>query len=371
MSSAKKKARDVSADENGMCADQLKLKRAAILTAIVGAVCAVCAVLFARPVRLLRLLRPSTWRGRRGARRLVAVATPPGYKLFPCTGHLPVVLGIVLCTKEPVGFRAWLSHHWEVGVRHFYVRSEDTDASITEGDVSAGPWRDGVRLEHATGATSYFALMERQTAHVNRSVRVASEDGVTHLLHIDDDELLWCPNGTRSFLSHLHANSVGHDAGGSCVHLQNIEASYDDSECRNPFAAATGFVLSPADFTSYANGKSIGVVSESLRAHGPHYFTGRVVELPAHVGVVVHYESACFARWKTKFGGYVSNGESSACQHATGGSGSQARRIPFRFYCASMQAVSDDAIALRTWKSWKQRRRGARRFAVYKGRITD
>jgi len=249
--------------------------------------------------------------------------------------------------------------------------------------VEAGPWKEGVRIRRASGQTSYFSLMQRQAAHVNESVHAAASDGVTHLLHIDDDELLWCPNGTGALESHLQ--SCLSDGGGDvCFHLQNIEASYEASSCDNPFTAATHFVLTPSDFTSYTNGKSIGAVSGSLRAHGPHFFTGRVVHVPAYVGVVVHYESACFEKWREKFAGYVASGELMACKPpAAAGDApspssgaterapppSRTRTIPFRFYCDSMRSVARDATSRTTWEAWKRHRKGRRPLSVYKGRV--
>tara|TARA_B110000027_G_scaffold132987_1_gene160390 strand:+ start:4613 stop:5374 length:762 start_codon:yes stop_codon:yes gene_type:complete len=252
-----------------------------------------------------------------------------------------------------------------------------------ERDVQAGPWRQGVRMHHARGQTSYFSLMQRQAAHVNESVHAAVGDGVTHLLHIDDDELLWCPNGTRALESHLQCVLSDEEGEGDvCFHLQNIEASYEASSCHNPFTTVTHFVLTPSDFTSYANGKSIGAVSGSLRAHGPHFFSGRVVHVPAHVGVVVHYESACFEKWREKFAGYVASGELTACNAPVGVGGassssaadqppsrSKGKTIPFRFYCDSMRSVARDATPRATWEAWKRHRKGRRPLSVYKGLV--
>ena len=160
---------------------------------------------------------------------------------------------------------------------------------------------------------------------------------------LDDDELLHLPSGRSAFEAHLC------NADESCVHLDNIEAVYDASNCSNPFATTRHFCVNKQHFTSYANGKSIANLKHpDIRSIGPHMFSGKVLKLPAYVGVVLHYESACFDRWAQKFSGY-SQTSSKACDNGS---------IPFRYYCESLRSFDNDSSVdarRRVWERWKLR----------------
>ena len=81
--------------------------------------------------------------------------------------------------------------------------------------------------------------------------------------------------------------------------------------CANPFEGAVAFRHHPTKYASYTNGKSIGRLDAAgIRAHGPHHFRcaggagGSAAEvthqIPPHVGVILHYETATFERWLAK-----------------------------------------------------------------------
>lgn len=153
----------------------------------------------------------------------------------------------------------------------------------------------------------YFKQMDRQSTHVARSIPAARAAGITHLLHVDDDELLYCPHGA----ARLHAEIAAAAPDRPDLHLCNVEALLPSSSCRSPFLEATVFRHLPTRYVSYTNGKSIGRLdAPSLRAHGPHHFrtdlaAGGKDSVVTHmisppVGVVLHYESATYAKWQVR-----------------------------------------------------------------------
>ena len=92
----------------------------------------------------------------------------------------------------------------------------------------------------------------------------------------------------------------------------------DDGRC--PFRECRAFRHRRSDFTAYgsspvAAGKSFGALAQpNLQPSSPHHFaTGKFGRLPtagymdgthllpAHVAVVLHFESAVFQRWRLKF----------------------------------------------------------------------
>jgi|APSaa5957512622_1039677.scaffolds.fasta_scaffold18533_3 hypothetical protein len=243
-----------------------------------------------------------------------------------------VRLAIVLLVKNPIAFDTWLRHHLDkIGVHHIYVRSENSRAELS-GLAEREP---RVTVEFAEDTElNYFSLIERQINFITSVIDRARNAGCTHLLHIDDDELLHCPSGTQKFYAYLA--SMKYD----CITIRNIEAVYEKSECENPFLGEARFVTRPVNFTAYANGKSIANLTRSttIKPNGPHLFTGTTRVIPSSHCVVLHYESSCIQRWQSKFRNYKMT-TPDACD--TG-------KIPFAFYCESMRDSSPD-----TWMRWK------------------
>ena len=118
---------------------------------------------------------------------------------------------------------------------------------------------------------------ERQQQHVYRSTKAARLDGITHLLHIDDDELLVCPRGSDA-LRRIALEAGPEKADLHCLNIEALVPIESDVSCANPFREARAFRYQSKDFCSYGTdesctGKSIGVLShEGLSMDGPHHF---------------------------------------------------------------------------------------------------
>ena len=233
-------------------------------------------------------------------------------------------------TKKPFAFQTWLDHHRALHIVHFFIRVEDTPELVPILQS------DDITFELTSGQQSYLSQMDRQNEHVKSSILKAREMGCTHILHIDDDELLHCPNGLKRFHAHISQLSA------SYFLIQNMEALYDQSNCENPFKSTRYFRTRPWEFSAYANGKSIGNLSDPLLSvEGPHTFTGDGQDLATHVAVILHYESACIEKWRTKFLAYA-NDRPEACSND---------EIPFPFFCESITSVQRGSDE--TWTDWK------------------
>jgi hypothetical protein len=298
---------------------------------VVGVVIALCT--FSVYTATLTKIKPSYGECADGE---ICLRVPDGY-IAPESRNCDVIrLGVVVMTKKPLGFQTWLAHHRKNGVEHFFVRVENTPELCAA--LKDAP---DVTFEESVGRQSYGSQMERQTRHVIESIRASRTRGLTHLLHIDDDELLFCPNGMDWFYSHLCATRA------SCLRLNNMEAVYDSSNCVDPFRTTTRFRKRPWEFGAYTNGKSIGNLADpELSTEGPHTFTGSTTDLDSHVAVVLHYESACIERWRSKFEAYARDGGVEACQE---------QAIPFAFFCASIDALQQHhpENATNVWCRWK------------------
>ena len=131
----------------------------------------------------------------------------------------------------------------------------------------------------------------------------------------------------------------------SSIHLDNVEAIYDASNCSNPFVTRY-FCNDQSQFTAYANGKSIAnLANTAVKSHGPHMFSGSEYRLPAYIGVILHYESACLTKWVEKFKGYAHDSPD-ACERGS---------IPFKYYCDSLHAFAHNRNASNhaIWERWK------------------
>mmetsp|Transcript_36056 Transcript_36056/g.81805 ORF Transcript_36056/g.81805 Transcript_36056/m.81805 type:complete len:326 (-) Transcript_36056:405-1382(-) len=239
--------------------------------------------------------------------------------------------------KQPANLATWLVYYRDIiGVERFFLRVEDTPelAALFAHD----PWSTLVDAVFDNGThRDYFAQMDRQSAHIAEVTVRAQREGLTHLLHVDDDELVYCSAGARMLRAELAtASPLKPD-----VHMLNIEALCPSADCSNPFKEVTAFRHVPTRYCSYTNGKSFGRLDAAgLRAHGPHHFrcadgaggSNSVVThtIPPWVAIVLHYESATFSKWRHKFLELALRHGDDEAVHA---------RVPFTFYRQSMLAA--------------------------------
>ena len=142
-----------------------------------------------------------------------------------------VRMGIVSCMKEQSAgnptlasvyassLQTWLEHHARLGVERFYLHLEDSEALAKM--LQASRWAGVIELTEARDTrTHYFEKVGRQNAAVSAAIPRARAAGLTHLLHIDDDELLYTslgPAALRAALAHAPAPAAD-------LHLANLEA---------------------------------------------------------------------------------------------------------------------------------------------------
>ena len=151
--------------------------------------------------------------------------------------RLSIRLGIALMTKQPRNLETWLAyHHRYCGIERFFLRVEDTPELRVL--LEQAPWRELVHAVYVTGGVrDFFGQADRQAQHVSAVVPVARSSAVTHLLHIDDDELLYCPGGLEA----LHAALAAAPPTKLDMHMRNLEALFPSMEAADPFFEARVF----------------------------------------------------------------------------------------------------------------------------------
>ena len=205
-------------------------------------------------------------------------------------------IGIVSMIKQPKNLDTWLQKHRAIGIRHFYIRLEDTpellDFLHDQSDVT-------LHVGKGTGVNEYTEIQKRQNVWVDDALKLAENDniGVEWLIHIDGDELLEgdlhqiqdFPDSVRTFW------------------MQNVEARYErvPEKEDNCFSAKCFINCAehPDKCVSYGNGKGGGRVATDVSANGPHRFKSSKSDSDENIdGIVVqHYESCDFEQYKQKF----------------------------------------------------------------------
>ena len=248
-------------------------------------------------------------------------------------GTVPTVrLGIV-STVRRMPDDEWFEHHRRVGVLRFYLNMPRSTAGARAAHAAAG---DVSVMERAPDGGYAYISWHRQAEHVDAFLARAQGDGVTHLLHIDDDELLYLPRGYGPFARCLDSLTV------HCAVVRNWEAVAPHPFVTSPVRECFLFRRDPAHFTAYANGKAIACMRHfpDVRADGAHRFAGDRHEVSPSTAVILHYESVRVADWSRKFEQYAA--------------APSAVEPPFRFYRESIAAFRDgggDAIGV--WRRHK------------------
>lgn len=230
-------------------------------------------------------------------------------------------VAIASLVRKPVDFPLWLKHHRNIGVNMFFIRLEDSYG-----------WEDYLQLQHDVvfesgtsdkDGNNYETLQSRQVTFVNKCLKEAKKYDITWVFHIDSDELL---DGSFVFLRSL-------DRKYKCLHYENFEALYNDSNNETCFAARSFMrCANRAPCNSYINGKGAGKVDKDVALAGPHYFSyngniegNHAYTVPIDILKVLHFDSCSFGSWAEKY------------HHLS--KTKNIDNIPFKYYKESVEAV--------------------------------
>lgn len=316
---------------------------------------------------------PSTRRG-------LASRIFPLNLLFPSK---PVSAAIVLTVRNAERLLpSFLSYHLAIGFSRiflFFDAADDPGIRLAEGIRGVTiTVRDG-QLERSWRSTRVYHFdsrvreqiekeaMARQMLNAELGLRMALEQGITWLLHIDVDELFYCPAGTvhehfRAFTEagHKHVKYLNHEAVPESIDIDNCfhEATLFK---RNPGWGNAGPETpgdrkcpKPCCFQFYVNGKSAAKVTKSVVPVGVHDFRSyrrtpwlrskSSVFSPQDGTVILHYPCCGFESFWTKF---VTRGYFPDKWWGTGGAQSEFNRVS-----RDVVATGDRAAARRCYEEW-------------------
>ena len=238
-----------------------------------------------------------------------------------------------MVTKHP-DFDLWLEYHLNtLRIDHIFLRVEDSPEykkfiDKYEGRITATyHTKNDIDMKH-----NYLTIMDRQKELVNTSLDKARNLGMDVLFHTDADELIYVKSENkekahfkiREYLKEAIKNNS--DLG--CIHFKNFEAVFPNNreKCFN----TNKFIdCKKGKCLSYANGKSCGIVNNGARFRGPHYFTGKVYNMPDDKMAVLHFDSCTYNQWFTKFNLLKDTNEE------------KMKKIPFPFYKNSIRKLKD------------------------------
>ncbi len=252
-------------------------------------------------------------------------------------------LVIVTLTKNPIRLDFWLDYHInKCNIKKIYLRIEDTP----ELELLVQKYPNIIESKfvntNKTYLNDYTILQVKQKEFINETIEKIKKstrynDIYTHILHIDDDELLYFPNGLYKFYNEILDNQNY-----STYKINNIEAVY--TKKTNNIFNAPHFCICPREFTSYCNGKSIGNLKNDIKCYGPHKFTGEEYCLNSSNVIILHYESSCINKWIEKFKCYSINNHQDYLN----------KFIPFDFYNESIKCFIENLPNKHTiWEKYK------------------
>lgn len=231
----------------------------------------------------------------------------------------------------------WLHHHrMHIGVEHFFLRLENMPVAAQD-ILLADEWTFSVHVTFAEGPHARDCggmQTTRQDEHVQQSIVHARQLGCTHLLHLDDDELLYLPSGLpplHALMLHASPDAVAE------LHIRNLEALSPGTSCERPFSDVVCFRHRPREYSGYgalqgSTGKSMGVLRHGgLIPLGPHHFgtceppglaVGRAglvmgrarraaighaetLVVPPAIAVILHFHCASLSRWQAKYSDHI------------------------------------------------------------------
>ena len=250
-------------------------------------------------------------------------------------------LAIVACVKNPTNFKFWIEYHInKCNIKKIFLRVQDSPELIPLLENYRNIIEPTYVNNDSKFTNSYFSQMNFQnefTDSVIEKIKNDENNVLTHILHIDDDELLFLPNGLIPFYEELiNNNSYGN------YKVNNIEACYNNKT--NNIFKSPYFCCNNYEFTSYCYGKSIGNLSQPIQLHGPHEFKAGSNSsndkfnygfLNTSNAILLHYESNCIKKWYNKFYHYKNVSNKSFWWN-------KIDDIPFKFYQESINAFKNN-----------------------------
>lgn len=191
---------------------------------------------------------------------------------------------IVSLVKDPHHFQTWIDHHKTIAKFYIFMDDDNEEFGVTDHRlILIRNWKDRLGFKWNNEKDEPANRNEKQRLAFEEGSRMAQQDGIRYIVHIDSDELLYGPTSPAEVFSR-YPNS-------HAFHFKNEELAPDREDYQNCFKEGTKFHSDPTRFTAYGNGKSAGVAG-MCTWFGPHFVKGQnAKEIPPEELRVLHYPS--------------------------------------------------------------------------------
>lgn len=224
---------------------------------------------------------------------------------YPCRisrmeSFVNVRVAIATMSKHAPDLPFWIDYHLNhVKVDKIYLRLEDP---TLQRHIPVSPKIEFIDItSFSKNRNSYDRQQFRQIDFLKKVLHHARSQGITHLLHIDDDELIWVSPAFHSSLSFWIQNKKNMSQPN--IHFQNMEAILSTTSSSSPFMNCYEFTdCRFGECRSYANGKSMAnLFHTNIQPYGVHHFSGETYHVPVTEAVILHFDSITFELWQKKF----------------------------------------------------------------------
>lgn len=205
-------------------------------------------------------------------------------------------IALITMSKNPEDFDIWLNYHLNViKFDHIFLRIENTPN--LKHIINKYPNVSTMYInDNIDNRNSYYDQMNRQHEFIDTSIKNCLTKNIDYIVHIDDDELFMLSNKYTN-IQHLFKTI---DSKYECIHFNNVEAIFPNNK-KNCFDTTKFLNCSHGKCKSYANGKSSGKVSQTLKPLGVHLFHGATYNVNINEAVILHFDSCSYNKWFDKF----------------------------------------------------------------------
>ena len=223
-------------------------------------------------------------------------------------------IAIVTTVRNPHSFNDWLNYHFRFGIYKIYVVFDDPNENTSQYNnygnkleiiLNDNNWKRNLKKckqynEHKNDFEN--EVMSRQILNAEFVLKIAKNNMIDWLIHIDADEILYSSKFNNISQSFSNLNNLT-----NVVKLNNYELAPLDSNTQNCFRTHTYFKTKKAGtlFKAYFNGKGACKVSSDAYPFGVHDFKVDNYEMKEIINendlVILHYVNCSFKEWINKY----------------------------------------------------------------------
>lgn len=223
-------------------------------------------------------------------------------------------IAIVTTSRASHQLNDWINYHLKFGISKIYIIFDDPNEDISKYRrydsrvnliLNNDIWKDSLKecSQYSKFKDTYKdEVMSRQILNAEMALKLAKQDNVKWLIHIDTDEILHSQNYnsiSEVFSKINYAVNV--------VKIQNYELAPLEENVDNCFRSHSYFKTKNAGtmYNAYFNGKGGCKVIDKVYPNGVHDFKLNMNEVKDTISendlVILHYVNCSYNEWVNKY----------------------------------------------------------------------